>query len=394
MAVTSAGLSDGSTTPIYTISGSPVTTSGTLTFTFETQTANTVLAGPSSGVAAQPSFRALTTSDIPAFGVFSPIFQSGYLQYIGSTGTITGNTNFLVGLKLPSPLGGTVPGLLIGSGVPNAVIITDTVTGSATPGTNLAIAAGETATPSSAAGGALTLLGGAAASGVGGTAKLQGGTSASGNGGDAIVQAGNASTAGNSGNIYLLGGTATGTNKNGGSITLAMSAATGTGSPGFLNIKSGSTTLYTITNTGAIFIGGTTPGTAGQVLTAAGGNLSPTWSSLSAVTAALATTSVVVTFSATAMTVNCALSNVFKMTFTANVTTAPTVSNPSDGQTIRWFITQDATGGRTMTWPTSFKWPGGTKGVLSTAPNAVDMLEATFVAATSSWYATLTKAFS
>jgi hypothetical protein len=394
MTVTSVGLSDGSTTPIYTISGSPVTTSGTLTFTFETQAANTVLAGPSLGVAAQPSFRALTTSDIPAFGVFSPTFQSGYLQYIGSTGTITGNTNFLVGLKLPSPLGGTVPGLLIGSGVPNAVIITDTVTGSATPGINLAIAAGETASPSTAAGGTLTLLGGAAASGVGGTAKLQGGTSASGNGGDAIVQAGNASTAGNSGNIYLLGGTATGTNKNGGSITLAMSAATGTGAPGFLNIKSGSTTLYTITNTGAIFIGGTTPGTAGQVLTAAGGNLSPTWSSLSAVTTAIATTSVVITFSATAMTVNCALSNVFKTTFTANVTTAPTVSTPSDGQTIRWFITQDATGGRTMTWPTSFKWPGGTKGVLSTAPNAVDMLEATFVAATSSWYATLTKAFS
>lgn len=394
MAVTSVGLADGSTTPIYTISGSPVTASGNLTFTFKTQAANTVLAGPGSGAAAQPSFRALTTSDIPGFGVYSATFQSGYLQYIGSAGTITGNTNFLVGLQLPSPLGGTVPGLLIGSGVPNAVIITDTVVGSTTPGINLAIAAGETASPSTAAGGTLTLLGGAAASGVGGTATLQGGTSASGNGGDAIVQGGNASTAGNSGNIYLVGGTATGTNKNGGSITLAMSAATGTGTPGYLNIKSGATTLYTITNTGALFIGGTTPGTAGQVLTAAGGNLSPTWSSLSAVATAIATTSVAVTFSATAMTVNCALSNVFKTTFTANVTTAPTVSNPNDGQTIRWFITQDATGGRTVMWPTSFKWPGGTKGVLSTAPNAVDMLEATYVAATSSWYATLTKAFS
>jgi len=43
--VTSVGLSDGSTTPIYNITGSPVTTSGTLTFALATETANTVFAG-------------------------------------------------------------------------------------------------------------------------------------------------------------------------------------------------------------------------------------------------------------------------------------------------------------------------------------------------------------
>ncbi len=106
------------------------------------------------------------------------------------------------------------------------------------------------------------------------------------------------------------------------------------------------------------------------------------------------TPSVAVTFSATAMTVDCNLSNVFATTFTANVTTAPTISNPSNGQTINWFITQDATGGRTMTWPTSFKWPSGTPGVLSTPANSVDLLVATYRSATGFWYATLTKAFS
>lgn len=102
---------------------------------------------------------------------------------------------------------------------------------------------------------------------------------------------------------------------------------------------------------------------------------------------------VVVTFSATAMTVNCSLSNVFTTTFTANVTTAPTISNPKDGQTINWFITQDGTGSRTMTWPASFKWPGGTAGVLSTGANDVDLVVATYRATTGFWYVTLTKDF-
>jgi hypothetical protein len=111
------------------------------------------------------------------------------------------------------------------------------------------------------------------------------------------------------------------------------------------------------------------------------------------ISAAARTPPVAVTFSATAMTVDCSLSNVFTTTFTANVTTAPTFSNPGDGQTLNWFITQDATGGRTMTWPASFKWPGGTAGVLSTGANAADLLVATYRSSTGFWYATLSKGF-
>jgi hypothetical protein len=105
------------------------------------------------------------------------------------------------------------------------------------------------------------------------------------------------------------------------------------------------------------------------------------------------TPSVAVTFSATAMTVNCSLSNVFTTTFTANVTTAPTLSNPSDGQTINWFITQDATGGRTMTWPASFRWAAGSPTTLTTTANAVDMLVATYRSGPNAWYATLMRNF-
>lgn len=106
---------------------------------------------------------------------------------------------------------------------------------------------------------------------------------------------------------------------------------------------------------------------------------------------AVHTPPVVVVFSAAEMAVNCALSNVFTTTLTANVTTAPTFSNLKDGQTISWFLTQDATGSRTATWPTSFKWPGGTAGTLSTAANAVDVLVATYRSSTGFWYCSLDK---
>ena len=106
------------------------------------------------------------------------------------------------------------------------------------------------------------------------------------------------------------------------------------------------------------------------------------------------TTPVAVTFSATAMAIDCALSNVFTVTMSGNVTTAPSFSNLKDGQTINWFITQDGTGTRTMTWPATFKWPGASAGVLSTGANDVDLLVATYRAATGFWYATLLKDFS
>ena len=100
-----------------------------------------------------------------------------------------------------------------------------------------------------------------------------------------------------------------------------------------------------------------------------------------------------VTFSATAMSIDCTRSNVFITTLTANVTTAPVYPNPQDGQTINWFILQDATGTRTMTWGAAVKWPGGTAGVLSTAANAVDLLVMTYRSATNFWYAILSKGF-
>lgn len=65
--VTSVGLTDSSTAPIFVTTGgtNPVVASGTLTLTLKTQTAAFVFAGPATGLAAQPAFRLIVATDIP-----------------------------------------------------------------------------------------------------------------------------------------------------------------------------------------------------------------------------------------------------------------------------------------------------------------------------------------
>jgi len=92
--VTSVAFSDASTAPIYTISGSPITTNGTLTVTLATQTANKVFVAPN-GSTGQPSFRVLATADIPSLsGIYLPLaggsMTSGANITMSGGGTITG----------------------------------------------------------------------------------------------------------------------------------------------------------------------------------------------------------------------------------------------------------------------------------------------------------------
>lgn len=51
---------------IFSLSGNPITTSGTLTVTLANQTANTIFSGPSAGAPAAPTFRTLVAADIPS----------------------------------------------------------------------------------------------------------------------------------------------------------------------------------------------------------------------------------------------------------------------------------------------------------------------------------------
>jgi hypothetical protein len=203
---------------------------------------------------------------------FNPTFMSGYVLYAGPNGTITANTNFIFGLKIPNPSGTPAPAILIGSGVPQAWIVTDAVL-AGTPGINLGIVAGEAAAGSSDIGGALLLLGGGADHGVGGKNTLQGGTSLNGTGGQAIVAGGN-STNGPAGDAFVIAGQ---TGTAGGNVHLI--ATSNSGVPGDVRIRLNSTILLQILGTGEIFLtlSGTGSGTAGQKLTSQGPGLPAKW---------------------------------------------------------------------------------------------------------------------
>lgn len=88
--VTSVGLSMPGE---FSVADSPVTSAGTLTVTKQTQTANEVYAGPASGSAATPAFRALAAADLPLATSSTP----GAVQPDDSTITITAGVISAVG---------------------------------------------------------------------------------------------------------------------------------------------------------------------------------------------------------------------------------------------------------------------------------------------------------
>lgn len=110
---------------VFTVSGSPVTSSGTLTGSFNTQSANTVFSGPASGGAAVPTFRSLVAADIPlipitgggtgqttksaAFDALSPMTTGGDIIYGGASGTGTRLANGSSGQVLTSNGGTSAP---------------------------------------------------------------------------------------------------------------------------------------------------------------------------------------------------------------------------------------------------------------------------------------------
>ena len=91
--VTSVALSDASSTPINAISGSPITTSGTLTLTLSTQSANTVFAGPTTGSAAQPTFRSLVAADIPSLSATYELVSNFAVRTYNNSITLAANTS-------------------------------------------------------------------------------------------------------------------------------------------------------------------------------------------------------------------------------------------------------------------------------------------------------------
>ena len=102
--VTSVGLS---LPAIFTVSGSPVTGSGTLTATLASQTANTFFAAPN-GTAGAPTFRAMVAADVPTLTAakisdFDTQVRTSRLdQMAAPTGSLSLNSQKITNLATPT----------------------------------------------------------------------------------------------------------------------------------------------------------------------------------------------------------------------------------------------------------------------------------------------------
>jgi hypothetical protein len=194
---------------------------------------------------------------------------------------------------------------------------------------------------------------------------------------------------------------------------------------GTLPIANGGTNATATPTAGAVPYGTgtayafTSAGTAGQVLTSNGVS-APTWSTPAGMTypgAGIAnstgsawgtsyTTSgsgTVVALNNTPTLTNPTITNYTETTVTANTSTAYTIDNTNGtlqiltltgnctftfptataGKSFTMFLKQDATGSRTVTWPASVKWPGGTAPTITATASKADKY--VFTADGSSW---------
>ncbi len=83
---------------VFNVSGSPVTTAGTLALSMDDQAANKVLAGPTTGADAAPAFRALVNADIPQpLTLVSPVINTGVSgSAIDNDPTLAANSSTLL----------------------------------------------------------------------------------------------------------------------------------------------------------------------------------------------------------------------------------------------------------------------------------------------------------
>lgn len=93
---------------------------------------------------------------------------------------------------------------------------------------------------------------------------------------------------------------------------------------------------------------------------------------------------------ASSTTLNLTNGNVFYLTMSASVTTL-TLSGATSGKacSMAIYIQQDATGGRSIAWPSNVKWASGASPTLSTAANALDIVVLESVDGGSNWYGSL-----
>lgn len=89
-----------------------------------------------------------------------------------------------------------------------------------------------------------------------------------------------------------------------------------------------------------------------------------------------------------ATTLNLVNGNVFNMTLTGNTIFTFSGAVASRACSFALYLTQDATGNRTVTWPASVKWSGGAPTLTATA-NATDVLVFETINGGTTWFGSL-----
>lgn len=105
------------------------------------------------------------------------------------------------------------------------------------------------------------------------------------------------------------------------------------------------------------------------------------------------TTVSALTISAGVVNIDCSLGDYFTLALNANVTSITFSNTPGSGKGASKMIriTQDSTA-RTVAWPASFKWEGGSPGSVSTGSGVIDLLAISTFDNGTAWQATLSKA--
>lgn len=112
-------------TSVLSVSGTPVTTSGTLAVSLQNQSANTIFAGPTTGTATTPTFRALVAADIPSLSYLSSsggtvsgnVVVTGNLTVQGTTTTVSSSTLTVADKNIELATGSTTDAAADGGGI-------------------------------------------------------------------------------------------------------------------------------------------------------------------------------------------------------------------------------------------------------------------------------------